>query len=172
MPNGSPLLRSVLLTIAAHIVFLIPQPFLTPDQQTELWSGILTAACLWGIWRWGKTGWRAYTEGSEEPWHYGILAIVLLLSFFIIWRLYGVLYVRNDRPVEWLQYPTTAYIVFGFTVAVVLFSAATKLDGEKPSRLMGVITAIGAALAIFLSSVWPLLVSKGGAIARFFNSIF
>lgn len=168
----SPLVRSLLWTAGVFAIFLIPASFMTADAQLELWSGGLTVACLWGVWRWGPTAWRAYKEGSTNPWHYGVLAIVILLLFLIVQRVYGVVYIRAGRPVEWQAFPATAFIVFGIMVAVWLFSLATKVDGEKPSRLMGVITAVGAALALFASSVWPVLASKGGAIIKFFHTLF
>lgn len=168
----NPFARSILLTIIINLIFLAFQPFLSADQQTELWSGALMVACFWGVWRWGKTAWRAYKEGSSEPWHYGILAIVLLLLFLITWRFYGVIYVRAERPELWTRFPTVAYITYGITVAVVLFSLATRVDGEKPSKVMGVITAIGGAVALFASVLWPHLVQHGAKIARIFNGIF
>lgn len=168
----SPLTRSIVLAIVIHLVFFIPTRFMTPDQQVELWSGGLVVACLWGIWRWGATAWRAFKEGSSEPWHYGILAIVILFIFVIGRQAYQVAYIRYERPSAWLLYPTSAYIIFGTMVAIWLFSLATKLEGEKPSRIMGVITAIGAAIAVFTSSLYPILATKAGAILRFLQGLF
>lgn len=168
----SPLVRSLLWTAAAFATFFSLMPFLKADQQVEVWSGVLMVGCMLGIWRWGPTAWRAYREGSSNPWHYGVLAIVMIFAFMIFWRIYGVIFVRAGRQDSWTEFPTTAFIVFGFAVAVWLFSLATRLDGERPSRIMGWITAIGAALALFTAPVWPILVSKGGAVIKFFHTLF
>lgn len=166
------LLRSLALTALVLVIFLIPQPFLTADQQVELWSGGLTMACLWGIWRWGPTAWRAYREGSKEPWHYGIMAIVILLLFMIGRQFYHVLYIRFDRPVDWQTIPISAFIIYGIMIAVWLFSIATKVDGEKPSKFIGWIAALGAGITLLMSSISPFLLSKGSAISRVLNSMF
>lgn len=171
MPNN-PLLRSVALTLITICIFLVPQPFLSADQQVELWSGGLTVACLWGIWRYGPTSWRAFREGSNEPWHYGIMAIVILMLFIMARQFYQVLFIRLERPEAWYALPISAFIVYGIMIAVIMFSIATRTEGEKPSVVMGWITAIAAALAIFMSSLFPFLISKGSGLLRFFNAIF
>jgi hypothetical protein len=165
------LFRSLALTALVLFIFLIPTPFLTADQQVELWSGGLTMACLWGVWRWGPTAWRAYREGSKEPWHYGIMAIVILLLFMIGRQFYQVLYIRLERPEDWHQMPISAFIIYGIMIAVWLFSIATKVDGEKPSKVIGWLAAIGAGITLLMSSLFPILLSKGAAISRVLNSI-
>ena len=167
-----PILNALLYTIAATAAFAIPAFFIPADGMVEYASSALMLACSFAIWRWHKTAIRAFAQGATKPQENGILAIYILAWGLIFGRVFQVTYIRLGRP-DWLiSIPLSASFTYILAIGMGLFVIATRIDGEKPSKAWGAVTAFFAAVAIFFTSLWPTLVTKSAAIAKFFSSIF
>lgn len=167
-----PILNALLYTVIAAAAFVIPAMFWPADTMVELASSFLMIVCGFAIWRWHRVAWRVYRQGASKPHEHGILAIYIVAWGLIFGRVFQVSYIRLQRP-EWLiEIPLSASFTYILAIGMGLFVIATRVEGERPSKVLGWITAALTAVAVFASALWPHLVQHGAKIARIFNGIF
>jgi len=167
-----PVWKALGYTFLMILAFVIPSFFLPSDQMVEIASALLIVACGFTVYRWGQTAARVYLNGASQPYEQGILAIVVMALFLMFGRLYQVTFIRLDRP-DWLiDKPISAAITYGLFISLFLAVIATRTEGERPSRGVAIVTGGFTAVAVFASAIWPVLISKAGAIAGFLNRIF
>lgn len=162
-----PILNAILYTFIAAAAFVIPAIFFPADSMVELASGFLMLVCGFAIYRWHRTAAKVYAQGASKPHEHGILAIYILAWGLVFGRVFQVSYIRLERPEWMIQIPLSASFTYILAIGMGLFVIATRVDGEKPSRLVGIVTASLTGLMVFSSALWPILVAKGGVILGF-----
>lgn len=164
-----PVARALIWTAILIVPYIIATFFFAPDTMTEIVATLSLLACGFAIFRWGKTAARVYLEGATSPVQTGILAIVIFSFFYASGRIYNVAFIRLDRPDYLINSYISPTLNYGIAVGVALFTIATRTEGEKPGKVMAVVTGALTAGAIFSSTFWPLVVAKGGALISFLS---
>jgi hypothetical protein len=158
------MIRAVAITLASIVAFVGVALFVPADAMTETLSVAVLIAAAWGLTRWGMAAVRAYARGARTVEEQGVIGIVLLLLAIIAQRVYSFLYLQFDRPEAWQALHISPFIVYTSLIALVLFIAATRYEGERPTGIGGFAAAAIAFLAVMFSSIGPFIVSKLGAI--------
>lgn len=162
------MLRPILITLGLIAGFVLCSLFIVADTLTEILSaGVFIASCF-GLWRWMPAAWRNYREGAATETAWGLIGIVVLLLALAAQRVYSVVYIQLDRPEAFQLLHVSPFITYMVLVALILFIAATKFPGEKPTRLSGSIAAIITFVGVLLSAAGPLLARTIGEWMMFF----
>lgn len=155
--------RVLFITMALFLAFIGAALFITADAMTEALSAAVFIAAGLGIYRWGSAAWRVYFRGALTTESWGILGIVLFLFAEASSRVYTVAYINLDRP-EYLQLlHISPFIVYAKLIALGLFIAATKFEGEKPTKLGTFAAAAVAFFGLMLTTIGPLVGAKVAA---------
>ncbi len=158
------MIRPILVTIAAIVLFLVSAVFIDPDTMNEGLSVAVGFAAAWGLVRWSGAAVRAYARGARTVEEQGVIGMVLLLGAIIAGRVYTATYLWLERPDAWQLLHISAFITYAFLGALMLFISATRFEGERPTRLGGIAATVIAFLAVFLSPMWPIIVAKAGGL--------
>lgn len=156
--------KSLGIAFVCLLIFVAISLFIPPDNMTEVLSAGVTVAAGYGLYRWGPAALRAFARGAKTAEEQGVIGVTLLLASIIAMRIYSVVYINLGRP-EYLQLlHISPFIVYVTLIALILFIAATRYEGEKPTRLGSVAAALVAFMAVGFSSLGPFIASKLGAI--------
>lgn len=166
------MIRAPLITVAGVTAFVVPAFFIDADTMNETLSAGLLIAAAFGVVRWGAAAWRVYWRGAVEERDWGILAIVGLLISLAAQRVLAVITINLDRPVWLRELHLSPFLTYSLLVCCVLLIAATRFDGEKPSRMDNVTAGLIAFLGVLMSAAGPYIISKLSALSSVLSRMF
>lgn len=154
------MVKPTLIALGLLAAFILSAIFVPADPLTEILSaGVFIASCF-GLWRWTPAAWRNFASGANTETAWGLIGVVVLLLALAIQRVYSVFYIALDRPEALTVLHVSPFITYLVLIALVLFIAATKFQGEHPTKITGLLAAVIAFFGVLLSSALPYFVAK------------